>query len=42
MRGKKIKKLRKEWLGLNQNPQYNIKGQIVEGISFRQYKNGKK
>lgn len=38
MNGKKAKKLKKEWLELNQNPKYNIKGQIVEGISFRQYK----
>jgi hypothetical protein len=38
MRNKKAKKLRKEWLELNQKPQYNIKGQVVEGIPFRRYK----
>jgi len=38
MRKTKVKKLRKRWLELNQKPQYNIKGQIVEGITFRQFK----
>ena len=38
MRKIKVKKLKKEWLRLNQNPQYNIKGRIVEGQTFRQYK----
>ena len=38
MRNKKVKRLRKEWLALNQKAKYNITSQIAEGISFRQYK----
>lgn len=38
MRKKKVKLLRKKWLALNEKPIYNIKGQIVEGMSFRQFK----
>jgi len=38
MRKKKAKKLRQEWLKLDQKPQYNIKGHIVEGITFRKFK----
>ena len=41
MRSKKVKRLRKEWLALNQKPIYNIKSQIVEGKTFKQYKYGK-
>ena len=38
MRRKKEKILRKQWLELNQKPQYNIKGRVVEGITFRHFK----
>lgn len=38
MRGKKVKKLRKEYYKLTKEPLYNIKGQIVEGQSWRQFK----
>jgi hypothetical protein len=38
MRKSKVKQLRKKWLELKQNPQYNIKGKIVEGQTFRQFK----
>lgn len=38
MRTKKVRLLRKRWLELNNKPQYNIKGQVVEGITFRQFK----
>jgi hypothetical protein len=38
MRKSKVKRLRKKWLKSKQNPQYNIKSQIVEGQTFRQFK----
>jgi len=38
MRKIKVKQLRKEYSALNQKPEYDIKGRIVEGMSWRQYK----
>jgi hypothetical protein len=39
MRKKKVKQLKKEYLELeNNNVNYDIKGRVVEGITFRQFK----
>jgi hypothetical protein len=40
MRGKKVKKIRKEYEKLGIETQYNINSQVVEGITFRQFKKG--